>query len=358
MPNQKGALHLLLLIAGVGVLILFLIFSFAPFGNKLFTSLFPKQASHAATPTDWPQVGKDPQRTNFTAETLGSNWKVKWTFPFQPERVYAQVQAIIYDNKVYVGTEMGNMYAIDAVNTVVGSNPPKGQQIWKTPIGAPILASVAADNGKVYFGAMDGAVYALNTLDGSQAWKTQLSNKGFSTAPLYMDNKIMLGGRDGKFYALDPSNGNKLWEYDAGSPILQTAAGDAGKAFFGSMDMIVHGVNTTNGTGIWKSPKIKGLTFKDYWPVVTQGKVIVVPWSSRYSGSAGINPGRPFSWFGGGIIPGTSQTDWEWLIANGPTVAAGNLTQIPVMMSVQDNVMNSFAAGPQNFSPTLIILDE
>ena len=205
---------------------------------------------------------------------------------------------------------------------------------------------------------MDGAVYALNTLDGSQAWKTQLSNKGFSTAPLYMDNKIMLGGRDGKFYALDPSNGNKLWEYDAGSPILQTAAGDQGKAFFGSMDMIVHGVNTTNGAGVWKSQKIKGLTFKDYWPVVTQGKVIVVPWSSRYSGSAGINPGRPFSWFGGGIIPGTTQTDWEWLIANGPTVAAGNLTQIPVMMSVQDNVMNSFAAGPQNFTPTLIILDE
>lgn len=356
--NQKGSIPLLLLIAGIGVIAALAVVSLAPFKNKLLGSLFPKQFSFAASSTDWPQVQKDPQRTGFTTEALGTTWKVKWTFPFQPERVYAQVQGIVYDNKVYIGTEMGNMYTIDAVNPVVGSNPPKGRVVWKTTIGSPILNSVAADNGKVYFGAMDGAIYALNTSDGTQAWKTQLSSKGFSTAPLMMDNKIMLGGRDGKFYAVDPATGNKLWEYDAGSPILQTAAGDQGKAFFGSMDMIVHGVNTADGTGAWKSPKIKGLAFKDYWPLVTQGVVVIVPWGNKYTNNMGVNPGWPFSWFNGATIPSVGQTDWNWLTTNGPTIASGNLTQIPLMMSIQDTVLNAVNANPENFSPTLNLLNE
>ena len=46
--NQKGALHLLLLLTGVGVLIIYLILTLAPFKNNLFSSLFPKQLSFAA----------------------------------------------------------------------------------------------------------------------------------------------------------------------------------------------------------------------------------------------------------------------------------------------------------------------
>ena len=158
-----------------------------------------------------------------------------------------------------------SMYALDAND---------GHVVWKTPIGSPILASVAAGDNKVFFGAMDGAVYALDSSTGVQVWKKQVSTKGFSTSPVFADNKVMLGGRNGVFYALDPANGDILWHYDTGSPILQTAAYNNGRVFFGNMSMYVYALDTSNGTLSWKSAKLDAMAFKDYWPVVTNGKAL------------------------------------------------------------------------------------
>lgn len=329
--SQKGAVPLLLLIGAVGIISLMGVVYLAPFGDNLLGTLFPKQFSQAAGPNDWPQVAKDPQRSGFSAETLGTNFQVRWTKSFQPERVYPEVQAIIYSGQVFVGTEQGNLYALDATT---------GAQRWKFSAGSPILNSVAADAGIVYFGTMDGAVYGVNTANGTQAWKTQASEKGFSTAPLLADNKLMIGGRDGKFYAFNLTNGQVIWTYDAGAPILQTAAFDQGKAFFGSMDMFVHGVNTANGTSAWKSAKIYGAAFRQYWPVVTAGKVIITP-ETKLAASVGLSPGFPFAW-------DSSQLQ-TWLTTNGPTVAAGNLSQITTAMTPQANVVNAYNANPGNY---------
>lgn len=327
-------------------LLIFVCFLFL--GIVFFGILFKQKTTpiRAAGPNDWNQVQKDPQRSGYTAEIIGTTIQVKWRYAFAPERVHPQVQAIVYDDgtgaKVFVGTEMGNMNAIDAAN---------GTKKWSATIGSPILNSVAADNGKVYFGAMDGAVYALNTSDGTQAWKTQASKKGFSTAPILADGKVMLGGRDGKFYAFDAASGNKIWEYDAGSPILQTAAWNGGKAFFGTMDMYVHAVNTTNGAQVWKSAKTKGIAFKDYWPVVTQGKVIIIPITNNYN--AGIEPAFPFGFYGA-----TDTKAWNWLKLNSAALAAGNATAVTDFMTAQEQVMADYKVNPANYTPTVYVLDE
>ena len=240
----------------------------------------PSSIMSPAVVSDWPQLQHDPQRTGYSPEVLGTNFRVVWTRPFQPEKIYPQVQSIIYNGKVYVGTEMGSLYALDAAT---------GAQAWRYYVGSPILASVAAGNGKVYFGAMDGAVYALDANTGALAWKATLSwRRGFSTAPVLADNKVMLGGRNGIFYGLDANTGAVLWQYNVGSPILQSAAWNNGRAFFGAMNMRVYAINTTNGSLAWQSAELKaakdvngtamvGMAFKDYWPVVHQGKVIVRP---------------------------------------------------------------------------------
>jgi len=216
---------------------------------------------------DWPQVQRDPQRTGYTPEVLGTNFQVAWTHPFHPEKVFPQVQAIVYDGRVFVGTEMGNMYALDAQT---------GDQEWVYNVGAPILNSVATADGKVFFGAMDGAVYALDAHTGNLVWRSDLLwRHGFSTAPVFADNQVMLGSRNGAFYALDPDTGATLWQYDVGAPILQTAAYNNGRVFFGAMNMYVYALNTNNGSLAWQSAKINGMAFKDYWPVVHQGYVLV-----------------------------------------------------------------------------------
>jgi outer membrane protein assembly factor BamB len=246
-------------------------------------------------PADWPQVQNNPQRTGYSSEILGTTFQVMWTHPFQPERIFPQVQAIIYGGKVFVGTEMGNLYSLDALT---------GALVWKYSVRSPILNSVAAGNGKVFFGAMDGAVYALHT-DGPDAnrlaWRLQLSQRlGFSTAPVYVSendqgslvNKVLIGGRDGIFYALNADTGETIWQYSVGAPILQTAAYNNGRVYFGAMDMRVYALYTAKlpPTGqqrtAWRSVVLPGMAFKDYWPVVHQGMVYVRPMGV---GGLGVN---------------------------------------------------------------------
>jgi outer membrane protein assembly factor BamB len=302
-------------------------------------------------PSDWPQVQKDPQHTGFTSEVLGTNFKVKWTHPFQPERVYPQIQAIVAYGKVYVGTEMGHLYAFATSS---------GATTWQYPTSGsigPILNSVAADSGKIYFGSMDGTVYALNASDGTLKWRNQLSTwLGFSTAPVVADGKVMLGGEDGNFYALDLNDGHVIWQYNVSAPILMTAAYDNQKVFFGTMDMYVYALNTSNGSLAWKSNKISGMAFKDYWPVVYKGYVIVIPLPRMQND--GIKPGFPFGWYTGATIPGGGMTDYQWLSKNGPTIAGGHATQVADFMNAQNTVINNYQANPQNFTPMINILAE
>jgi outer membrane protein assembly factor BamB len=254
--------------------------------------------------------------------------------------VYPQVQAIVYEGKVFVGTEMGNMYALDAQT---------GEQEWTYNVGAPILNSVAAGDGKVFFGALDGTVYALEVTTGSLAWRSSLSWRlGFSTAPVFAENKVMLGGRNGVFYALDPDTGATLWQYEVGSPILQTAAWNNGKVYFGAMDMHVYAIHTADGSLAWQSEKIPGLAFKDYWPVVYDGKVLIRP-----MGMGGIDAGFPFD-----EIWSPSNPNWDWVMQHGPTIAGGRLTDVSDAMDAQNAAMADYQANPGNYTKNLLILDE
>ena len=262
--------------------------------------------------TDWPQVQKDPQRTGYTSEILGTNIQVAWAHAFQPEKVYPQVQAIVYDGKVFVGTEMGNMYAFDALS---------GTQVWSYPVGSPILNSVAAANGKVYFGAMNGSVYGISSSNGALIWESPLSWRlGFSTAPVFVDNLVLIGGRNGIFYALNADNGLVVWQYDVGSPILQTAAWDNGRVYFSTMNMYLYSIYTSDGSLAWKSEKIPGLALKDYWPIVYQGLVYI----------------RPMGQGGLGVSDQSQVTD----------------------PAAQQAVLNDYDAHPENYTLNLLRFDE
>lgn len=303
----------------------------------------PALSVEAQSANDWTQVQKNPQHTGLSNETLGTNFKVAWTKPFQPEKIYPQIQPIAYSGNVYLGTESGNFYALNATT---------GAQRWKYTINAPILSSAAAGNGNVYFVAMDGYAYALNATSGAEVWKKKLSQRlGFSTSPILADGKLMFGGRNGIFYALDPASGNVVWQTNIGAPLLQTAAWDSGRVIFGAMDMSVYALNSSNGAQAWKSAQIPGLAFKDYWPVIYNNLVFIIPFGARL-GVGGIAPGDPFKMVWGGA------SEWSWYLNRANTLAQNRgLSQISEAMTAQTNVLNSYNANPASFTKHLFILN-
>jgi outer membrane protein assembly factor BamB len=227
-----------------------------------------------ATADDWPQAGNNPAHTGYSPETILPPLKLKWNIQLQPERVYPAVQAVVADGRVYVGTEQGNLYALDA-----GS----GQQLWKFPWGetsraGPIMHTAGFAGGRVFVASLDGCVYAIDAQSGELLWKfTSRLRTGFSAAVLLAHGKVFAAHRGGTLFTLSQMDGKLIWKADLGSPLLQTPAYHDGRVFVAGMNRVLHALDEQRGETLWKTEPIDGLAFKDYWPVVHQGLVIVRP---------------------------------------------------------------------------------
>ena len=84
-----------------------------------------------------------------------SGLDVAWSFP--AENAVSSSPAVA-DGVVYVGSQDGNVYALDAAT---------GAQAWSFPTGAPVtFSSPAVADGVVYVGSNDGKVYSFTLAGG------------------------------------------------------------------------------------------------------------------------------------------------------------------------------------------------
>jgi hypothetical protein len=217
--------------------------------------------------SDWAQVQNGPQHHGYTKDVAAPPYQRAWQKHFGYERIGRCVSAIIADGKVFVGTKQGAMRALKLEN---------GDELWSYKAGGPILHSAAASDGKVIFASLDGKVYAVGAEDGKEKWVFD-SGFGFSNAPLIIDGFVLIGNRAGNLFCIKASDGKEVWRKNLGAPIFQTAGANEGKVYVGSEDMYMHALNIADGSEFWKSDKLQGQTFKDYWPVVHKGYVIVRP---------------------------------------------------------------------------------
>ena len=156
----------------------------------------------------------------------------KWVFAFDTERkfearnlhgyppasqtipdawdVYTSSPALVGD-KVYFGAGDGNVYAVDAHSGVLQ---------WKYQTGDVVHASPAVANGTVYIGSFDGNLYALDAVSGQPKWvfkggqDPSIHNQvGFQSSPAVVDGVVYVGCRDAHVYAIDAATGRKKWDY-------------------------------------------------------------------------------------------------------------------------------------------------
>ena len=234
-------------------------------------SLFSPESDSQASTLDWSQLQNNPQRHGYSSENLDTPISKLWARGFAPERLHPQTQPVIVNNRLFIGTEMGTFYCINAST---------GANIWTFKAGGPILHTAGVENNKVFFGSMDGSVYALDVNNGNLLWKFDSQHRaGFSTAVLLVENKVFISNRGGIYYALNQADGSVAWQRDIGVPIFMSSAYNNGKIFFGAMDMRVYALNSHTGAIEWRSDEgeVWGAAFKDYWPVAYDGYVFIRP---------------------------------------------------------------------------------
>ncbi len=208
----------------------------------------------------------------------------KWAFAF-PDTTLLRSQPAVYRGRVFVGSQDGTLYALDAAT---------GCTHWSTVVNAEVRSgmTVAEVAGKptVFFGDSSGYYYALDGETGKQLWNLRQSRAGkggtvggiewgvasdgrnLYAALSDIDFQVtMLPGTGNREYKLDPDkgggifafrvdNGERVWQAAppgcGGKPACSPAQSSAvtgipGAVFSGSLDGHLRAYATETGKIIW-----------------------------------------------------------------------------------------------------------
>jgi len=207
--------------------------------------------THGGDGRNWAAVGfnYDEQRYSpldrINTENV-TNLGIEW-FADLPDARGQEATPVIVDGRMYVTTAWSKVFAFDAKT---------GEKLWsydpevsgETAIKAccdVVNRGVAFWKGKIYVGALDGRLIALDALTGAQLWVTQTTpedgNYTITGAPRVVKNMVLIGNGGAEFgvrgyvSAYDVNDGTLKWRFytvpnptgepdDAASDtILQTA---------------------------------------------------------------------------------------------------------------------------------------
>lgn len=114
----------------------------------------------------------------------------KWVFAF-PDTAVLRSQPAVYRGRVFAGAQDGSLYALDAITGCVH---------WVTTVQAEVRSGITvaevAGRPTVFFGDSSGFIYALDGETGRQLWKLQPDEHPAAKAtatPVFYQNKLYVG---------------------------------------------------------------------------------------------------------------------------------------------------------------------
>lgn len=158
---------------------------------------------------------------------------------------------VVADGTVYVGSNDGNLYALDAVT---------GALRWSFHTAGALDSSPAYAQGRVYFTGGDGDVYALEAARGRRLWTfhagpTRAARDPrwdfYQSSPVVADGVVYVGSGDGHVYALDAANGTRRWAFETDGRVRASPALAGGVVYVGSMGGTLYALDARDGRARW-----------------------------------------------------------------------------------------------------------
>lgn len=164
-------------------------------------------------------------------------------------------------------------------------DPVGGTVLWELPTEGRIRSTPALSEGVVVVGSADGSVYAADASTGALRWRFDTAGRGIDSAefgfdrktvqssPSLVDGRVFVGARNGSLYALDLETGEELWESSHGSSWVNGGPAVAdGRVFVGSSDgRFIQAVDAESGEEIWRRDST-GVVWSS--PVVVEKAVV------------------------------------------------------------------------------------
>lgn len=187
---------------------------------------------------------------------------------------YCHSSPVVAGDALIVGSADGAVYCFERVD---------GSLRWRLPTEGPVYASAAVARGIVAIASGDGSVYGIALDDGGLRWRWHLppSPSGFSQSPAATDGeRVYLGAWDRHVYALDLATGEEAWRYlaDEGgfyySPAIGAPALADGRLYIPSNGNTLHALDTATGEAAWRVSS-SGDKFGYSSPRVVDGRIYI-----------------------------------------------------------------------------------
>ena len=168
---------------------------------------------------------------------------------------------------VFVGSTDGKLYALERAT---------GLELWQADVESPVGSSPAVSQGIVVFGSRDGVFHAVDSRSGRSRWEFRTGELlpwewGFegwdvyTSSPVILDSMVVFGAGDGAVYALDLLNGDELWRFVTHGRVRSTPAIADGVVFVGSADGRVYALELETGEEKWRfEPEGFGLRSEEF----------------------------------------------------------------------------------------------
>ncbi|HEX9654587.1 MAG TPA: PQQ-binding-like beta-propeller repeat protein [bacterium] len=154
------------------------------------------------------------------------------------------------------------MFRGNPQNTGVASGvlPENPEPLWTFAAGDVVESSAAIADGMVYFGSLDGFLYALDFATGELKWKYQAADE-IKSSPAVYNGVVYFGDELGTFHALDGRSGEKKWTFKADGGIISSAnffsaepirSGGEERVLFGAYDNFLYCLSAKDGALVWK----------------------------------------------------------------------------------------------------------
>ncbi|MEP6548840.1 MAG: PQQ-binding-like beta-propeller repeat protein [Gammaproteobacteria bacterium] len=252
-----------------------------------------------------------------------SRLKVKWAFSY-PASVRARSQPTFAYGALYVGSQSGTVYALDAHSGCIRWTFETTTEV-RTPIVVP------ANQGptkRAYFGDLIGRVYALDAVTGRELWRQRVDDHPSATvtgSPAYYNGTLYVPVSSleeatvdptypcctfrGSVVAFDAATGRRLWQrYMIDEPPQQVGVTGAGTKVF-----------APSGAAIWNSPTVD-----------VKRDLLYVGTGNNYTGPADSRSNAVVA-----LDLKTGQIKWTW------QVVAGDAWNVGCMVGLDSCPANS-----------------
>jgi quinohemoprotein ethanol dehydrogenase len=212
-------------------------------------------------PTSWLSYGRgyDEQRFSPARQIDARNvaqLKLAWHYDLPVDHRAQESTPLVID---------GVMYVTGSWSTVFALNPRTGELLWSydpkvvraTDINAccdAVNRGVAAWKGRLYLGALDGRLIALDAATGKLVWEARTTPEGsrytITGAPRVVKGKVLIGNGGGEMAvrgyvsAYDADTGKLIWRFF-------TVPGEPGKPDHAASDQALESKAQASWTGQW-----------------------------------------------------------------------------------------------------------